>query len=74
MHNTLDCDRGFQFSANGSSVDDKQKAKVIVPYPQEGFWFLSLFGNCSEYEIVFIIIEEKPILLFIFFIYKKPIQ
>lgn len=48
MHNTLDCDRGFQFSANGSSVDDKQKAKVIVPYPQEGFWFLSLFGNCSE--------------------------
>jgi len=50
MHNTLDCNKGFQFSANGSSID--QKAKVIVPYPQEGFWFLSLFGNCSEYETI----------------------
>lgn len=69
MHNTLDCEKGSQFSTNSSLVD--RKTKVMVPYPKEGFWFLSLYGNCSEYENVFIIIEQNLIICIYFICYTR---
>lgn len=45
-HNTTDCLNGSQFSLNSS--EEIQKAKIIVPYPIAGAWYLSIFGNCTD--------------------------